>query len=84
MTVRGRKGFVEAYRAFKKNSCRTDATPGRVRVEKKDGGSGVQVDGDRLVATRSVKVRVHPQPKTGQISGLLRLLRLGACSLSSG
>jgi len=68
MTVRGRKGFVEAYRAFKNNVGRTDATPGRVRVEKKDGGSGVQVDGDRLVATRaqlawiSVKVRVHPHP----------------------
>ena len=67
-TVRGRKGFVEAFRAFKNNVGRTDATPGRVRVEKKDGGSGVQVDGDQLVATRaqlaciSVKVCVHPQP----------------------
>jgi len=68
MTVRGRKGFVEAFRAFKNNVGRTDATPSRLRVEKKDGGFGVQVYGDRLVATRahlawiSVKVRVHPHP----------------------
>ena len=90
MTVRGRKGFVEAYRAFKNKVGRTAATPGRVRLEKKDGGTGVQVDADRLVATRaqlawiSVKVHFHSHPYTGKILGLLRMLRRGACCLSCG
>ena len=72
MTVRGRKGFVEAYRAFKNTVGRTHTSPGRARVAKKTGGSGVEVDGDRLVATRaqlawiSVKVRMHLRPWTDE------------------
>ena len=87
MTVRGRKGFVEAHRAFKNTVGRTHTSPGRARVAKKTGGSGVQVYGDRLVATRaqlawiSVKVRVHLRPWTDERWGLLRR---GACLLTCG
>ena len=41
MTVPGRKGFVEADRAFKNNVGRTITSPGCARVEKKTGGSCV-------------------------------------------
>jgi len=85
MTVRGRKEFVEAYRAFKNNVGRTSPSPGRARVENMTGGSCVHVGGDRLVATRaqlaciSVKVRVHLRPPTEERWGLLRR---GACILN--
>ena len=80
MTVRGRKGFVEAYRAFKISVGRKSTTPGCSRSEKKGGSFCVKVDGDRSVATRSrlawisVKVRVKIHPWTEQCLGLLCLL----------
>jgi len=68
MTVRGRQGFVEAYRAFKIRVGRKSTTPGCSRSEKKCGSFCVKVDGDRSVGTRSrlawisVKVRVKNVP----------------------